>query len=597
MQRSLVALALLLTLTSDSFSQDAKEPEKKEATVVELTIKGEYADAVPLENPFGPSPLSFRGLLDLIRRATNDANVTALHLRSQSPLIGLAKLREVLEALQAFKAAGKKIHAYTEDASMVDLLLLSVADRIVMAESALVILPGVSAEVLYWKPLFDRLGIRFLVSHIGDFKSAYENFARRSMSPAYREVLEGLVESRYQSLVGTIAEGRGIDRERVQAAIDRSCLTAADLLELGLIDEVATREHFWADVKADLGVDGIRLLTNYGRKAVDLDPNNPFAMFRLLMEAFAPPKRRSSASPKLAVIYASGMIMPGKSQVSPFGGSVLGSETLVAALKAAADDTSVKAIVLRIDSPGGSGAASDAIWRAVLEAKAKKPVVASMADVAASGGYYIAMGASRILAQKDTITGSIGVVSAMINLSGLMDLMGVRVERVTRGKGADMLSPFADAEQVSMEPLVRAMETFYWQFVDKAAQGRNKTRDELHAVAQGRVWVGSDALARGLVDEIGGLRRALQVARELAQIPAGDKLEIIESPTPPNFLDSISEAFGMAELRSTLGLRPGELEAAQLVPELRAALDKAYLLLRASRERLLLVLPCEVKLN
>jgi len=593
-------LGIVIAFTASSGpAQDAAKPEEpaKEATVVELTLKGEYPDAMPLENPFGPSPLHFRGLLDLIRKAAGDSNVAALHLRSESPALGLAKLREVHEALSALKAAGKKIYAFTEQPSLLDLLVLSVADRIEMPDSALVILPGVSAEVLYWKPLFDRLGIRFLVSHIGDFKSAYENYARRSMSPAFREVLEGLVESRYQAILGILAEGRGIPREKAAEAIDRSCLTAADLKELGLIDEVATREHFWGDVKADLGVDRIKVQKKYGRRSIDLDPNNPFAMFRLLMEAFSPPTKRSSSASKIAVVYASGMIMPGKSQTSPFGGSVLGSETLVEALKTAADDATVKAIVLRIDSPGGSGVASDAIWRAVLEAKAKKPVVASMADVAGSGGYYIAMGASRILAQNDTLTGSIGVVSALVNLSGTMDLLGVRVERITRGKGANNFSPFADPEQVSMEPLVRAMDSFYWQFVDKAAQGRGKTRDEIHAVAQGRVWVGSDALAKGLVDEIGGLRRAIQVARELAQVPAEEKLEIVESPAAPNFLESLSEAFGMARAGAVLGLRHGELEAAALIPELRALLDKAHLLLRASRERLLLLVPCEVKLD
>ncbi len=606
-------LAFTVTLLSllPCYPDDQPPPPP---TVVQLTLKGAFEDALAQENPFGPSPLHFRGLLETIRKAANDSNVAAVYLKCESPALGLAKVREVLAALKELKASGKKIYAYAEQPSTLDLMLLSAASRIEMPESAMALLPGVSAEVMYMKPLFDRIGLRFLVTHIGDYKSAFENYARREMSPAYREVLESLVESRYQAILDVISEGRSIPRENVAEALDRGFLSAAELKDLGIIDEVAHRDHFWDDVKADLGADKIKLLTNYGRRSVDLDTQNPFVLFKMLMEAFSPQKKRSSTSPKIAIVYASGMILTGKSQTSPFGGgTVMGSETMVDAIKTAGDDPTVKAIVLRIDSPGGSGIASDAIWKAVCEAKAKKPVVASMSDVAASGGYYIAMGASRVIAQPDTVTGSIGVVSAFVNLSGTMDLLGIKVERVSRGKSAGSFSPFTDPDQVSMEPMRKLMESFYWQFVEKAAQGRGKTRDEIHAVAQGRVWTGSDAVKNGLVDELGGLRRAVEVARELAAIPADEKLDTIELPPAPNIFEALSETFGMARVRGMdqaarlaclaqgLGLSgrstSPELDTLMAVPELRGALARAALLLQVARDRTVLLMPVEVRVR
>ncbi|MBI4603384.1 MAG: signal peptide peptidase SppA [Planctomycetes bacterium] len=581
--------------------KEEKKDEKKEervATVVQLRLRGEYAEALPEQNPFGPSPLHFRGLLEVMRRAKDDPEVRAIYLKSETPWLGLSQVREVLAALKDFRSAGKKIYAFAEDPGTVDLLLLSAASRIEAPESAMVFLPGVSAEALYFKPLLDKLGVKLLVSHVGAYKSAFENYSRESMSPELREVLEGIVGAHYGALQEIIAEGRGIPRERVAEAIDRGFLSARDLLELGLVDEVADKEHFWGDVKADLDVEKLKILTSYGRKSFELDPQNPFALFRLLMEALSPPKKRGSAAPKVALVYANGVIVSGKSQSSPFGGpGVLGSDTLVEALKGAAGDASVKAIVVRIDSPGGSGLASDAIWRAVLDAKAKVPVVASMSNIAGSGGYYIAMGASRILAQPETITGSIGVVSALPNVKGTMDLLGIRVETVSRGKHAGTFSPFADPEKVDLAPLAKLMEDFYWQFVDKAAQGRGKTRDEIHAVAQGRVWTGRDALERGLVDEIGGLRRALEVARELAGVGPEEKLEVLELPHPPSFVEAISEAFGLSRLAAAAGLSRLELGALAALPEARAAVEGALRLLRVASEGTVLLVPFEVRVR
>jgi protease-4 len=604
----IAAMVLLLPAAARGQEPETKKEETppaapREASVVQLRLRGSFAEGVPEENPFGPGRLHFRGLLELVRKAANDPKVQAIILRTESPALGLAQVRELLGALAEFRAAQKRIYAYAEEAGTMDLLLLSTANRLEMSDAAMAFLPGVSAQSLYMKGLFDRLGIRFLVAHIGAYKSAFESYSRDEMSKELREVLTGLVDAQHDAICEILARNRGIDRERVAAAIDHAVLSAADLHEHGLIDEIADHDHFLGDVKADLGVDRIKVLKSYGRKSVELDAQNPFAVFRLIMEAFSPPQKRASSSPKIAIVYASGPILSGKSQASPFGGATCGSETLVEALRKAADDETVRAIVLRIDSPGGSGTASDAIWRAVVAAKARKPVVASMSDVAASGGYYIAMGASRILAQPETITGSIGVVSALLNVRGALDRLGIRVETVARGRNAGLFSPFAAPDEASLEPLRRVMEGFYWQFVDKAAAGRGKTREALHAVAQGRVWTGADALGHGLVDELGGLRRAIEVARELAGVPAGEKLETIELPGPPNFLEAISEALGMTAASAAAAgslaasLAPGERQALEAVPELRRLVARAQQLLEMARGGAVLLCPVEIEVR
>src|SRR5215813_550661 len=332
----LVAIALVCTPQAAVLA--------KEATVVQLRLHGTYEDTLPPENPFGPRLLHFKGLLDLIREATADQNIAALYLKSESPKLGLAKVRELVQALQEFKAAGKRIYAFVEHAQLVDQMLISGADRIEMPDAASVLLSGVSAEVLYVKDFLDKLGIKMLVTHIGNYKAALENFARSDMSPEFHETLEYLVASSYQAVQEIIATGRGIPPARVAEAIDRAFLSAADLKALGLIDLIVPRDLFWAGVKADLGVDTLKLVTNYGRKAFNVDLQNPFALLKFLTVIVTSSKKHATATAKLALVYAHCIIRSGKSQKSPFGkGGFLGSDTLVEALQTATEDPSVKA--------------------------------------------------------------------------------------------------------------------------------------------------------------------------------------------------------------------------------------------------------------
>ena len=257
--------------------------------------------------------------------------------------------------------------------------------------------------------------------------------------------------------------------------------------------------------------------------------------------------------PKVALVHAVGEIVPGESQSSPFGGSLAGSDTIVRGLRQAGEDDGVRAIILRVDSPGGSGTASDAIWREVGVARRKKPVVVSMGDYAASGGYYIAMGADAIVAEPGTITGSIGVFSGKFSLRGLYGKLGVSQETVRRGKNATLFSgwePWTDEERAKVRSLNVA---FYETFVAKAAEGRKKTPQEIDAVAQGRVWTGEEALRAGLVDALGGLDAAVSVARVRARIAKGQEVQMVVLPQKKGLLETLMERQDEDVLARALG--------------------------------------------
>jgi protease-4 len=327
--------------------------------------------------------------------------------------------------------------------------------------------------------------------------------------------MEALVASLFEQYVQGVAASRGLAPEKVRAIIDRGPFQAPDAKEAGLVDELLYRDQVEDRIPAS------------GR----LDPARYVKGARGFFDG----------RPKLALVYAAGDIAPGESQSSPFGGGLVGADTVVRGLKQARQDDAVRAIVLRVDSPGGSGTASDAVWREMALARKVKPVVVSMGDYAASGGYYIAMGADAIVAEPGTITGSIGVFSGKFSLRGLYEKLGISQETVRRGRNATLFSswePWTPEERAKVRGL---NEAFYETFVTKAAEGRKKTPQQIEAVAQGRVWTGQEALAAGLVDGLGGLDTAVQTARERARIPKGQEVQLVVLPQRKGLLESLLE--------------------------------------------------------
>jgi protease-4 len=424
-------------------------------------------------------------------------------------------VQELRDALVRFQRSGKPSWAHIEDASNLEYFLATACAKIAASPTSLVDVSGLAAEITFFRGALDKLGVEAQFEGVGRYKNAPNQLTERGFTQPHREQMNALVDSLFSQYVAGIAESRGLEDDVVRALVDRGPFRASEAKQVGLVDELLYRDE------VETRVPGIT---------------------RLNAAAYARAARGGAFDrrPRLALVYAAGDLMPGQSQESPFG-RVAGADTVIQGLRAAREDASVRAIILRVDSPGGSGTASDAIWREVQLARRAKPVVASMGDYAASGGFYVAMGADAIVAQPGTITGSIGVFSGKLSLRGLYAKLGISQETVSRGRNATLFSsyePWTESERAKVHEMNLA---FYDTFVSKAAEGRKKTPAEIEAVAQGRVWTGLEALDGGLVDTLGGLDMAVRLARERARIPAGQDVQLVVLPESKGFFATLME--------------------------------------------------------
>jgi len=378
---------------------------------------------------------------------------------------------------------------------------------------------------MFFRGSLDKLGVYPDIFQIGKYKSVGDTFTRKDMSDAHREFMNSLLDDLFNRYVEAIAKGRNTTADNVRAIIDEAPYGAVKAKEVGLIDGAEYRDDLEKQIKANLGYkdsDELRIVKSSEYSEV---PAESLGL---------------NKGENIAVIYATGDIGSGQSDNSPSGSQSIGSDTLSKAINDARDDKTIKAIVIRVDSPGGSGLASDIIWHAVEAAKQKKPVVISMGDVAASGGYYISAPASKIIAQPSTITGSIGVVAGKPVMRGFYDWLGISNEYIMRGKNSGMFretEKFSDSERAKFEDWIKT--TYYSDFVPKVAKGRNKDAAFVDSVGQGRVWTGYQGKERGLVDEFGGLDRAVEVAKELANIPKDKGVHRVILPYPRTFLQQL----------------------------------------------------------
>lgn len=540
----LFAFACLAGLTH---GQD--EPKKASVPqIAHIKLSGSLDEAPVAPDPlFGNSAENFRAKLERIRKAQNDKNVEGLILQLDGVSIGFAKMEELRRAIADFRKSGKKVFAFLESGDAKDYLVACEADRVCMPGSGWLMLVGTRAEIMFYKGLFEKLGIRADFLQMGVFKFAAEPFIRDSMSKEakaqYNLVLDDFYANCY---VGSIARSRkgkkNMTPDAIMKMIDEGPFTPQKALSLGLIDEISYMEDCEQSMKKALGAKEIKIVKNYGQeKSKELDLSNPFNLLKLL----SPPKTSVGTKPnRIALIYAVGPIVTGKGGSSIFGGDMVGSTSMIEAIRDADKDPKVKAIVLRIDSPGGSAFASDLIWNELK--RCKKPVIASMSDVAASGGFYIAMGAKKVYAEPGTLTGSIGVVSGKLALGGLYEKVGLTTETLSRGKNSGILSsthPFTASEKKAMEALMREV---YDQFLDKvqenrAANGKKFTRKELINLAEGRIWTGSQALERGLVDALGTLEDAIADAKVMGGLAKDADVDYLILPKPRSFLENLEE--------------------------------------------------------
>jgi protease-4 len=499
-------------------------------------------------------------------------------------------MRAFRQAIARVQAKGKKVHAYLDGADNMDFLLATACDEVVMPEPGVVMTVGVRAEVTFYKKLFDMLGVKAEMLRVGEFKSAAEPYSRTEMSPEFRKEMEEILDDFYQQIISTIAKSRKLTAEKVTAAIDAGPLTARQAKELGLIDRIAYDDEIETALARQYEGKTLKVTRNYGKKKLDTDFSGFAGMIKMmeLLMGVEQPKRKNS-NPKIAVIYAQGMITTGKSQSDFWSGdTAMGSDTMIKAIREANKDASVKAIVLRVDSPGGSALASDLMWHQ-LEL-VQKPFIVSMGDVAGSGGYYIAMGADRIFADPGTITGSIGVVGGKFALEGLFGKVGITTDVISRGKNSGVLSStsgFTDSERAAMQ---RLLNDIYDQFTTKAAQGRKMDKDKLEKLARGRVYTGNAALKLGLVDELGSLEDAIAFAQQKAGLKPEDKVERLTLPKPVSPLESL---LGPLDPNADAQLADPAVRRVlhSLSPELERNFQTLHLLQSMSRERVMTVMP------
>ncbi len=528
---------------AETSSDDAKHEGVKAArsvTVVSLGLAGGLSEAVAPPGLFGELQRNLRQTIERLDRAAADEDVSAVVLRIRNPSIGRGRLNELRQAIQRMRRGGKQVYADLQFAMPADYLLACACDRIIMPESGNLMLPGVRAEVMFYKQLFDKIGIQADMLQVGDFKGAAEPYTRSGMSEAFRRQYELVIDDLFDQMVDTIATDRNMKRDDVEKAIDQGLFTASQAKDAGLIDFVAYEDESHRELEKSLAADSLEIVRNYGRKKVDTDFSGMSGMFKFFeLLSGSTSKNGGSRAEKIAVVYAVGAIVTGSSQSDLFGSQTLGGDTLVSAIRDAEKDDAVAGIVLRIDSPGGSALASDLIWRQVRECK--KPIVASMGDIAASGGYYIAMGCDKIVAEPGTLTGSIGVVGGKLATSGLMDKVGLTTDVISRGKNSGLFSsrqPFSESERAAFRT---SMEAIYDQFTRKAAEGRGMELDRLKELAGGRIWTGQQAQQKGLVDELGTIDHAIELTRRMAGIADSDDVDLIILPKPKTFLEQLLE--------------------------------------------------------
>lgn len=574
---SMVGIILLINYRNN-------EPYLSHNTVLVLRLEGslpDYAFSDPLANRiFGTPSQSLTGLTEQLRKAKRDKRIGAVLLDIRSLGAGWATADELRDAIWDFRGSKKPIYAYIESNSNKEYYVATACHRIYISPVGDLQINGLDAQTMFFRGALDKFGVFIDNYQIGKYKSAPEQYTRKNMSPAQREVTNALLDDQFERYVGAIARGRIKQEEEVRTLIDGAPYAASEAVKLDLVNAALYREEVNNILKKELGYrddQKLELVTDSQYRRV------------------SPESLGLNEGERVAVIYASGAIGPGKSSGGAFyEDPTVGSDTLVNAIEEARDDNTIKAIVLRVDSPGGTTTASDLIWGAVESAKKKKPVVVSMSDFAASGGYYIAANANRIIAQPSTLTGSVGVYSSKSVIKGLYDMLGITTEHISRGKNAAIFrdnEPFTPGERAVFETKLKNF--YYDQFLPKVAKGRSREVGYIDSIAQGRVWSGAQAKELGLVDEFGGLDRAVDVAKELANIPKDKGVQRVILPAPRSFVLQFLSRGDKADI----ALQQQQAVLGALPEDVRRALKYTSFFDRVKRGEMLAMMPFELTIK
>lgn len=583
----LFALVLVAIIGITVMLGSLGKPSVDNNSVLVLKVSGEFPDYAPkdpLANAFGVAqPNSFTNLLTQLRKAKVDTRIGAVLLDIEMNGMGWGKADELRDAIKDFRKSGKPIYAYSELGMNKEYYVAAAADKIYMPPTGDLYINGFAANAMFYRGSLDKLGIEPQFIQIGKYKNAPDQYTRKDMSEGQREVINSILDHLYGRMVTAIAEDRKINTETAKELIDNAPHRATKAQELKLIDGAKYRDQLYEDIKKQLGYRADEKLRTVESEAYgEIQPSS------LGLEN----------GERVAVIYASGAISTGRSNNSPFGGNMMGSDTLVESINEATEDESIKAIVLRVDSPGGSALASDLMWHALENAKKKKPVVVSMADYAASGGYYISCNADKIVAEPSVLTGSIGVFTGKPSLRGLYDWLGVSNEYVLRGKNSGLFRedvPWTDEEKAVFQKQADAI--YYDDFVPKVANGRKLSQERVNELGQGHVWTGTQAKENGLIDEIGGLEKAIEIAKGLAKLPKDKDVVRVNMPQPPTFLEAFFGSSGASTDTKTKEQLAQEAFVKSLPEEIRRSLRYAQMFDKMKRGEAMMVLPFELDIK
>ena len=520
-----VVVVLLIVGASVYFLRTRGVMTIEPGTTLVLELEGEYVESPQpslLARALGEGQRPFVSLLSLLALAERDQRIGTVVLVVRPLSMGWGKAEELREAIARVREAGHPVIAFLDMASFNatrEFYIATAAEKIHVIQGGAVPVVGLAAEYLFLGGLWEKVGVSFDVGKAGKYKSAVEYYTGSEMSGPNREMASSLLDSANGAFVQAIVEGRHMSLDGVRAAIDQGPVTPSELMAQKLVDGVGDLKGLLDELPGEV---------IYGEDYAQVDPTDV---------GFEPVA-------SVALVYGTGSIVQGRASRSPGGAPVMASRTFTEVIEEVAEDPEIDAIILRMDSPGGSALASEEMWQALVAARAQgKPIVASFSDVAASGGYYVAAGADAIISNGGTLTGSIGVFALRPVLAGTFDKLGIARESMTRGAFADLLltgEPLSTGAKARLQSIVLDI---YQLFLERVAKGRDLEISRVDAVAQGRVWTGRQAFEIGLVDEIGGLHTALDRVRTSLHLAPDDDLELVIRPAPKTVSEEIADLF------------------------------------------------------
>ena len=513
-------ILLAATFISFFFYEFTKPPSVKPGSCLEINLSGEvmeksYPDFF-LTFLIQQQALSMHDIWTNLRKAKVDPKIDSILLRLGYLQCDWAKANEIREMLLDFKQSGKKAYAYVEESFDLDkeYYLATACDKIILHPEAILIINGIGGYIPFVKKMLDKIGVEVEVERVEEYKTAYNMFTKDHLTPAHREMMESIYSETFSIYIETASKERGKTTQEFKDLLDHAFFQGQEAKKTGLVDEVFYEDELWD------------LINGKNKKT----PRISHSQY-LKTSASSLGLNRGK---KIALIYGMGPILTGEGTYS-----IMGSRTVTRWIRKVRKDDSIKAIVFRVDSPGGSVAASDSIWREVTLAKKEKPFVVSMSDVAGSGGYQVSMAAHKIVAHPQTLTGSIGVIFSTFNMEKLYQKLGITGDKITFGDKADILTTFRKSTDQEREFLKQVILETYDHFITKVANNRGMTKKEADKIGKGRVWTGSQAQKIGLVDEIGDLSKAVDIAKEMAGIPLEEEVKFVVLPKKASLFESL----------------------------------------------------------